>query len=233
MNLEQFLAYIQIGAYDAAKQLLQHELKNEDRKQLRLVSRATNLVVLEYPILTTLYISTLSPDLDYLEAVSNNDRLLRHVSKLVWDHSVFHLCFFLSGDAYQNYTRKRSMIRGAGESVTKLVMDTWKAQATSQRQNLESNRDIKLFTRVLPFTKNVHTIVFAAHFYHAVRKSPGFRTYWQFKPRETCLSIAGCWPKVGETYLPDPELDQAEEVLAKLSHQGFESGFWKPLSVRA
>ncbi|EEA26219.1 hypothetical protein PMAA_072950 [Talaromyces marneffei ATCC 18224] len=56
MNLEQFLTYIQGGAYEVAKQLLQFELQNEDRKQLRLVSRAINLVVLEHPILTTLLV---------------------------------------------------------------------------------------------------------------------------------------------------------------------------------
>ena len=50
------------------------------------------------------------------------------------------------------------MIRVVGHSVTKLIMDTWKAQATSQRQNLENDRDIKLFTRALPFLKNVHSI---------------------------------------------------------------------------
>lgn len=232
MNLEQFLIYIQNGAYDVARQLLQHELKNEDRKQLRLVSRATNLVVLEYPILTTLYISTITPDLDYLEAVSKNDRLLRHVTKLVWDHSAFYLCFFLPGDVYEKYNRKRYMIRAVGHSVTKLVMDTWKAQATSQRQNLESNRDVKLFTRVLPYLKNVHSIVFAESFYDPVRKSPGFRTYFQFAPSEVGLPIAGFWSKVGETYLPEPELDQAEEVIAKLPSQGFESGFWNSLCVR-
>ncbi|KUL85122.1 hypothetical protein ZTR_08298 [Talaromyces verruculosus] len=233
MNLEQFLTYIQNGAYDVARHLLQHELKNEDRKQLRLVSRAINLVVLEYPILTTLYISTLTPDLDYLEAVSNNPRLLRHVSKLVWDHSAFYLCFFLPGDGYENYRGKKSMIRAVGHSVTKLIMDTWKAQATSQMQNVENDRDIILFTRALPFLKNVHSIVFAESFYHAVRKSPSFRTYWQFTPRQAGLPIAGYWQKVGETYLPYPDFDdQAEEAIAKLPSQGFECGFWKSLAVR-
>ncbi|GAM35879.1 hypothetical protein TCE0_017r04548 [Talaromyces pinophilus] len=232
MNLEQFLIRIQSGAYEVAKQLLQHELKNEDRKQLRLVSRAIDLVVLEYPILTTLYISTLTPDLDYLEAVSKNDRLLRHVTKLVWDHSAFYLCFFLPGDSYENYKGKKSMIRAVGHSVTKLIMDTWKAQATSQMQNLENDRDIRLFTRALPFLKNVHSIVFAESFYHAVRKSPSFRTYWQFTPRQAGLPIAGYWQKVGEIYLPYPDFDQAEEAIAKLPPQGFESGFWKSLAVR-
>lgn len=232
MNLEKFLIYIENGAYDVARQLLQYDLKNEDRKQLRLVSRAINLVVLEYPILATLYISTLTPDLDYLEAVSNNPRLLRHVSKLVWDHSAFYLCFFLPGDAYENYSGKKFIITAVGHSVTKLIMDTWKAQATSQMQNLENDRDIRLFTRALPFLKNVHSIVFAESFYYAARESPSFRTYWQFAPRQAGLPIAGSWQKVGETYLPYPDFDQAEEAIAKLPPQGFESGFWRSLAVR-
>lgn len=125
MNLEQFLIRIQSGAYDVAKQLLGQELSIADRIQLRLVSRATNLVVLDYPILTTLYVSTLSPDLDYLEAISKNDRLLRHVSTLVWDHSVFPLCFFpsrghvreLSGGKVHDKRRGRSCDKTSHEDM--------------------------------------------------------------------------------------------------------------------
>lgn len=120
------------------------------------------------------------------------------------------------------------MIRDVGEAVTKLVMRTWKAEATTQRKNLESNRDVTLLTRVLPLLKSVDSIIFAGSFFYGDGKSPAFGAYSKFVPRETDLPIATYWRKLGETYLPDPEVD----LYYKLSTQDFESGFWKTLCVR-
>lgn len=241
MNLEQFLTHIHLGAYDVAKQFFRYELANQDRKQLRLVSRAMNLVILEYPILTTLFISTFSPDLEYLEVVSKNDKLLKHVSQLWWDNSVFYLCFLLGGslrEYYASYEHSTGNLEQADEEAS---VRAWKAHGASQKRNLENDRDRAILERILPSLKSITSVAFTAHNIAGCSMpdiwqvpSPTYHTYKKISHgKEISAPICGGWMKAAGTYLPWSGKKRCRNrVIAKFEAQEPKSEFWKSLPVR-
>lgn len=181
MNLEQFLLYLHNGAYALAQQLFMHELTLQDRRSLRLVSHAVNNVVLEYPIVTELHISSHGADVDYLHLIASNKRLAVHVKQLTWDHSV-HEILLLEQDLYIRYkpfcdepetnpydddqqgnnareegTQQNSI---AGEHPAVFV---WRKLAIAQKRNLERGRDFLVVMALLPHLRNVQSVVFTSH----------------------------------------------------------------------
>ncbi|RAO68048.1 uncharacterized protein BHQ10_004060 [Talaromyces amestolkiae] len=236
MNLEQFLIYIHLGVYDVAQQFFLYELTNQDRKLLRLVSRAINLVVLEYPILTTLFISTFSPDLDYLEVVSKNEKLLKHVSKLWWDNSVFYLCFLLGGDLREYYVSYRHRTGHLEQADEEASVSAWRAHGASQRRNLENDRDRAVLEMILPTLKNVTTVAFdissirCAEFH----RRPTYHTYKNiYHAKEYHAPIYSGWIKAAGTYLPwSGKKSYEDEVTADFEAQEPKSKFWNFLPVR-
>lgn len=237
MSLEKFLIYIHLNAYDVAKQFFRYELANRDRKQLRLVSRAMNAVVLEYPILTTLFISTFSPDLDYLEVVSQNEKLLKHVSKLWWDSSAFFLCFLLDGDLREYYSDHACFNGCPTQTNREATTGAWRAHGASQRRNLENDRDRAVLKRILPSLKSVTSVVFTAYniqWHPDCEVSPSFDTYEKiWLNKLTYLPICHRWIKAAGTYLPwSGDMRYADAVIATFEGQEAKSEFWNSLLVR-
>lgn len=243
MNLNQFLIYIHSGAYDVAKQLLGKELSIKDRKQLRLVSQAANFVVLEYPILTTLYVSTFQPDLEYLELVSKNERLLKHVSNIWWNNSTFRLRFLLKGNSEKYYPRDARCTDAVVKAKREKSFKLCKAQGAAQRGNIENNRDGDLFARILPSLKNITSIVFTAtsifcfqRFDALPRNSPAIGTYKELRIGDNGLGnpIASFWEKYTGTYFPGRGAieDKTDELLMKQATQTFAREIWQYLPVR-
>ncbi|EED22093.1 hypothetical protein TSTA_093390 [Talaromyces stipitatus ATCC 10500] len=231
MNLEEFLVYIHNGA---------HELGIEDLKQLRLVSHTVNEVVLEYPILTNLCISTHVPDLEYLEVVSDNEKLLKHVSKLFWEESLFCPCLLVGGERneVEKCHHRQTLIFYLGRMRAMHRVYKWRFHASAQRENLETNRDVALLMKILPYLQNVDCVFFTSSYQGGgvIVRTPAIATYEQmFTDEYEHVPLGTYWKKGidGIGYHPRPLMSQQDnESEGLLADQIFKSRFWGEPPVR-
>jgi hypothetical protein len=163
MDFETFLLHC---GDDFSRQLIIQELDLEDQKNLRLVSYITNHVVLNYPIVTKLHISTHKADVDYLNVISKNMRLVKHVKTIVWNQSV-HEILLLDERLCKKYMNSKFSDAEESEDTEEpefygQARQRWEKLARAQKSNLEQGEDYKLIAKLLPQLKNVDTVIFAA-----------------------------------------------------------------------
>ncbi|OKL61649.1 hypothetical protein UA08_03430 [Talaromyces atroroseus] len=245
MNLEEFLAYLNNGAYSVVRYLLVNNLTLQDRKNMRRVSRTTNSVMLDFPILTTLHISTHKADLDYLELVSKNERLLRHVTLLSWDHSI-HEILLLHDNIYMTYAQfwdgryvnverdlhqvREDEVLETRITIARPAITLWVGFARSQKWNLERNRDYMLVMNILPLLKNVQSVMFITHNFREMKRNPSIIWSPAIKMPHP---VEHGWTKVGDTHLPFmslymcPELAMTVFPIKKPEHD-----IWHRLPIR-
>lgn len=235
MNLEQFLVYIHNGAYDVAQELICIGLDVKDRKNLRLVSRATNEVVLSFPILKTIHISTHQTDLDYLQVVSKNQRLLQRVKVISWDHSVHDFfCLQFAPPCHRPQTR-----------ATLKVTEWMREKLVQQRLNLTTERDLSLVMKILPFLINVDTIEFDTCFWrrlqwvdYPVGFSPAQIQYINWRRHQDTAHIMDNalfrgFKKVDDLYFPADTVEKHPEVLlTELPAMKIDLFNWRFLPIR-
>lgn len=177
MNLGEFLLYLHQGAYDAAKQLFLKDLSAHDRAALRLVSRTFNHILLDYPLVNTLFVSTHEADLRWLEAVSDNDRLLAHITTVNWCHSAYDFSYLLQQEFFKKAFLTStsdvllSLIDGpfldqeridnAENPETKLHLQ-WAKLANQQYINLKLDRDYTIMRKVVRKLKGVGSVILSS-----------------------------------------------------------------------
>lgn len=217
MDFEKFLLSISTEAHECSQQFFLHDLSLEDRKNLRLVSRAINDVVLGYPIVTTLHISTHAADVNFLQLVSANLRLAKHVETLVWDHSVHELLLLHNSFFRQIITCFGLSLRhpeSEQESTLReeAAMAVWERLAREQQFNIEFSIDEEVLCKLLPHLRNVHTVVFTSQEFGALNSipsdnwSPAMREWRHIldfvKERIPSPCATGWYPEFGSYFSP-------------------------------
>ncbi|QKX59355.1 uncharacterized protein TRUGW13939_06489 [Talaromyces rugulosus] len=181
MDLQEFLLYLHQCAYEVAKHLFTTNLAGRDRATLRLVSHTFNDIMLDYPILECLVISTHEEDLRYLETICENDKLLGRVSALIWNHDTHNFLSLYYGRSlvYRDVPVQFSFAelmdglfldQGRIDNTENLSTKQYLVRAklaNEQYINLMQNRDYKVMRKILPKLKRVIRINFSWDLYLA------------------------------------------------------------------